>query len=119
MLERDWQRSIARKLREQGAIVLVKQGNAGEGPGWPDLYVAHTTWTGWLELKIEPNTTTPRQAQMLKKLRAQGVQAYTLVWVDADRWDLRCEHAKDTETTLPGKADALLQRLAMVRERGR
>jgi hypothetical protein len=117
VLERTWQSKLAKSLREQGAVVLVKHGNSTEGPGWPDLYVAHRQWTGWLELKIEPNKPTQRQRSVMQKLRSQGVEVYTLVWMDEGCWDLRGGCGVESLTTMPGDAAAILPRLAMVRDR--
>lgn len=78
MHERRFQKKVVDALREAGALVLNKVGSEAEGPGWPDLYIAHVAWTGWLELKTGFNWPTRVQNYRIAQLTERGVPAYLL-----------------------------------------
>ena len=77
MRESAYQKIIRDEFRSLGAVVLNKLGTMHEGPGWPDLYVAHKIWTGWIELKTGSKLSTV-QAQRIDQLRQCGVNVVVL-----------------------------------------
>ena len=79
MKESNFQSLLVRSLRESGAIVFNIHGHAMQMAGIPDLYVAHSIWKGWLELKTGNNPVTKLQQHTLKKLHDCEVNAYVLV----------------------------------------
>lgn len=94
MLERRWKEKLVRELRGQGAYVLSKGGHAGDGPGWPDLWLAAPAWTGWLELKVvvgdrEPKVA-PRQRHVLGRMNAHGGAGTAFVLVRREYPDEVC-----------------------------
>ena len=59
---------------------------AGDGVGWPDLFLVRATTGQKLaaELKVPPNKVTPEQTQWLSDMEACGIPAF--VWCPKD-WD--------------------------------
>lgn len=58
-------------LVKDGAMVLKIHGHAMQAPGWPDLYVAHPTYGGWIEMKAG-STLTAAQAGIGVSLLSRG-----------------------------------------------
>ena len=72
---------------------LNLHGHAMQGAGWPDLYIVGPVWSGWLELKIGRNKTTPLQAKRLRDIwdstGRDGVlqrNAWVLTWDKTKMW---------------------------------
>ena len=68
-----------------GAVVLNKVGTVYEGRGWPDLWIAHPLWTGWLELKVKAPVSRWQQERMAL-IRAAGVPAFVVRLVDLEEF---------------------------------
>ncbi len=79
MKETNFQRVLVKSLRECGVVVFNIHGHAMQVAGIPDLYVAHTIWSGWLELKTGNNPVTKLQQHTLKQLYDCNINAYILV----------------------------------------
>lgn len=79
MKERNFQTLLVKALRDSGAIVFNIHGHAMQVAGIPDLYVAHTIWIGWLELKTGTNKITILQSRALKQLEDRGVDAVIIL----------------------------------------
>jgi len=78
MKETNFQRILSTSLKQAGAIVFNIHGHSMQVAGIPDLYVAHKTWTGWLELKTGTNKVTLLQQHTLRRLEATGVNVFIL-----------------------------------------
>lgn len=77
MRESKFQKDLVDRLEKFNAEVFHVHGQSVyQESGWPDLYVAHSKWTGWLELKVWPNKLDQIQELTLKKLAHHGVQAW-------------------------------------------
>lgn len=87
-------RRIVSSLRVVNAVVLNKIGNFREGRGWPDLYIAHKRFHGWLKLKVDA-PVSQAQRDMLRMLERQHVPALVMRLV-ADR-HLRFTRWDDTQ----------------------
>jgi hypothetical protein len=61
-------RELCRELEACSAITYSAIGNMMSVPGWPDRYVHHAAWHGWLEFKIEGKYLTPLQRQRILEL---------------------------------------------------
>ena len=80
MLESQFQRDVQQSLKAAGAVTFhVHGGDTRQASGWPDLYVAHRKWNGWLELKVGAQLSI-LQKQRITDLRIRGVYAYVLMW---------------------------------------
>lgn len=92
MLERNFQSDLVRQLTKVGALILNVHGHAMQKSGWPDLFVAHVLWYGWIELKRETEVMTQLQKFRIKDLRDRGVDALCVrfqvqdevVWIYAE-----------------------------------
>lgn len=94
VLERDFQRKILVALTSERAYTFNVHGHAMQKSGLPDLYVAHTIWTGWLELKTKGGRYSPIQiAESLKLIRC-GVPVFGL---RLERGDVMIQQMHDGE----------------------
>lgn len=75
-----WTRDVCRLLTKQNALVLPIVGNRFAPPGWPDRYIAHRKWCGFIEFKGERTVVSPVQRRVIADLRARDVN----VWVARD-----------------------------------
>lgn len=69
--ESQWTKKVCEELRKCNALVfsLVAQ-RAGEA-GWPDRYVCHKLWNGWLEFKGKATKLKQKQACMIRELNVR------------------------------------------------
>ena len=76
MKENEWANKLVPEMRRCNALVLNTHGEKYQQRGWPDLYIAHTFYIGWIELKGEYTKLEPHQKKMLKELRKKGINAF-------------------------------------------
>lgn len=91
MLETHFQRKLIQLIEDVGAVVLNVHGHSYQKSGWPDLYVAHWAWSGWMELKVGRNRPSPLQREMMISLARRRVN---VVWVRL-KDDVVTVHAPD------------------------
>lgn len=79
MNESKFQKMVIRSLKDTGAMTFNVHGHAMQAAGWPDIYVAHPKWQGWIELKV---TARLRDLQVVRieDLLARDVNAFVLRW---------------------------------------
>jgi hypothetical protein len=75
MNEIEWTRRVCGSLREMNAIVFAVVGQAKQQPGWPDRYICHKRWRGWVEFKGRDTVVTKRQRKVLRDLTERGDNA--------------------------------------------
>ena len=80
MSESTMTRALTKRLRESGVVVLACVGGGRQGAGWPDRYVAHPWWRGWVEFKLGNGRLTALQRIMLERLRRVGVSVAVARW---------------------------------------
>jgi len=56
-------------------MVLAVTASLRQAPGWPDRYIAHKYWTGWVEFKRWDGRLSVLQLRRLQELNARGVNA--------------------------------------------
>lgn len=78
MSETAWTAKLVVRLRRLNAQVLNVHGHDMQAPGWPDLYVAHRRWSGWLEVKTAKGRLRKVQQLVIDGLRARNVPAFVL-----------------------------------------
>lgn len=71
MTESEWTRRICNGLKECGAVVFALVGSRMQAPGWPDRWVGHTVWSGWLEFKGLDTELRPLQAKIISDINAR------------------------------------------------
>lgn len=69
MKECPWTRKICKQLTTLGAEVKVEYaGSRYVASGWPDRFICHTVWMGWLEFKGDNTRVTDLQRERMKRL---------------------------------------------------
>lgn len=63
---------LATALRARGALTFKIHGHLLQAGGWPDTYVAHPMWRGWIESKVDSNNLDARQRAIGKQLKRAG-----------------------------------------------
>lgn len=64
-------RRLYRELRAHNALVLALVAHRAQEGGWPDCFVCHTLWRGWLELKADKTLVSLKQRYIIKELNAR------------------------------------------------
>ena len=72
MRESPFVKAICSALESSGAKTLKLHGHAMQAGGWPDVYVAHPAWRGWIETKVDDNELDPRQRSNADGLLSRG-----------------------------------------------
>jgi hypothetical protein len=67
-MESEKTRRLCRELERLGAVTLPYVGSTRQVPGWPDRWIGHPLWTGWLEFKDEKTRLDPLQARRIEKI---------------------------------------------------
>jgi hypothetical protein len=75
-------RKLRKDLRSMGCMVYPMIGSRRQPSGWPDSYVAHASWRGFLECKDVNYQLQPHQRHVMTQLRLRGEQVWTLRFVD-------------------------------------
>ena len=84
---------LVRAGRECKALVLNLHGHREQAPGWPDVYISHVYWTGWIEFKGKGTLLQGHQRNILMQLRSKGVQAWIVRFLEQENtfWKLKVE----------------------------
>lgn len=69
--EAEFTATICDDLRRCNAVVLPIVGNAMMPRGWPDRYVHHAYWQGWLEFKAVNGIIAAAQREIMKSLNVR------------------------------------------------
>jgi len=69
-------RKFCRELEAAGAMTYAAVGNMRSQSGWPDRFVQHAFWNGWLEMKIDANKLTPLQREIGLQLEKRSVRGF-------------------------------------------
>jgi len=86
LLESKFQKHVKTYLENCGAMVLNVHGHQMQAAGWPDLYVAHENFNGWVELKVGKNWLSKLQEHRCRELDRRGVPALCLRMEEPKRW---------------------------------
>ena len=81
-------RFCAEMIRLNGVVFAVVGGVRQEA-GWPDRYICHRVWQGWIEFKNPNGTLSTKQRIVLRSLheRKPGL-AYVVRWPGyVELWD--------------------------------
>lgn len=69
-------------IESVGGVCFKIHGHAMQESGWPDLYIAHPFWTGWIETKVGRRKTSALQQDKMRKLVRCKVNVMTLRYND-------------------------------------
>lgn len=64
-------RRLYRELRAHNALVLALVAHRAQEGGWPDCFVCHTLWQGWLEIKADKTIISTKQHYIIQELNAR------------------------------------------------
>ena len=84
MTENKWKAALKKAFVEAGADALSLHGHGMQAPGWPDLWIGHWRWSGWLELKAHKGELSTAQRIIGRKLERR--QQFYCVRATA-KWD--------------------------------
>lgn len=84
---------VVAALESAGSFCFNIHGHRYQKSGMPDLYVANTRWTGWIELKVDKGTVKDIQNMKIKDLLRRGVPAFV---VRLREGVVYCELGKET-----------------------
>jgi hypothetical protein len=72
MSEKDFRKKCCKIWKDQGAFIFPNVAfGTHSTPGWPDLYVSHPLWQGWIEMKGRTTKLSKAQELVLRRLHAQ------------------------------------------------
>ncbi len=72
----------------------VKPGEQGaQTPGWPDAYIAHAFWHGWIEFKGPATKIQGNQFKVIDRLRTLGVPCVIVRFLEQEGsyWKMRIQ----------------------------
>ena len=78
MAENKYAQFIRKQLRNCNAECIPIVANKYAPAGWPDTYVSHPYWHGWIEFKDVSTKIQKHQVRQLEKLRKNGEQAWVV-----------------------------------------
>lgn len=76
--ENKFQAALVKEFEKMRCLVFNCHGHKMQAAGWPDLWIAHAAWTGWLELKRANREVTPLQKRRIRQILDHGVKAYVV-----------------------------------------
>lgn len=85
MKENKFQTRLVEMLRSRGAKVLNVHGHMLQQAGWPDLFISHWDFTGWIELKVDDRPASTLQKICVKDLRLRRTKAFFLRYDNSDQ----------------------------------
>lgn len=92
MKEGDFQKWFIKTLKLCGALTFNVHGHGMQAVGWPDVYVAHRMYHGWVELKAGSGGRLSQfQKDRIHMLLDHGVPAVVLAWRPGDGGDVQVE----------------------------
>lgn len=66
--ESPWTARVCKHFEKFNAMTFAVVGGEKQKSGWPDRYVHHSYWSGWLEFKGETTTITALQIKIIVEL---------------------------------------------------
>lgn len=70
--------SFTKRLREaihkSGGITYKAHGSMFGTAGWPDLWVGHPSFEGWVEVKTDTGRLSKAQVGVLQRLKKYGIR---------------------------------------------
>ena len=70
------------------AEVLNVHGHAMQGSHWPDVYIVHPIYRGWIEFKGPNTAIRPGQKALAKKLHVKGDVVYFVRFLEIRKLDV-------------------------------
>lgn len=103
-------RELCRALEKLGALTLSLTASRYQQPGWPDRWVCHRAFTGWLEFKGPDTQVTPLQLERMRQINERSPGSAFVV-----RFPDRVEYLGNVMSdSWDGTASGLLAQLPML-----
>lgn len=80
--ESEWNRAYCKAIVKCNAEVFACSASARQTPGWPDRYIAHTLFCGWVEAKRVSNDLSEAQKQIITSLNQKRPGSAFVIWLD-------------------------------------
>ena len=74
--ECNFTRFFCRSIERCNGMTFAVVGSNMQTPGWPDRYIAHARWSGWIEFKLGSKPLSDIQRDVLQGLYKRGVPCY-------------------------------------------
>jgi len=71
MKEGQWTRKVCASLKKCNAVIFACVAQAMQEPGWPDRWICHRRWRGWLEFKGVNTRLSAIQRKKIDDLNAR------------------------------------------------
>lgn len=85
MTESEMTRKLCRALEGLGAVTYVAVGGRMSRPGWPDRWIGHRDWQGWVEFKAAGAKPRANQLACRRDIeRALGQGSAAIAWHPGD-----------------------------------
>lgn len=89
-------REFCKLLSNCNALILPIVGSIYTPPGWPDRYIAHPLWNGFIEFKEATTRLQPHQERILRELNKRNPHsAYLCRFLDlieGEQWIFSIEY---------------------------
>jgi len=80
---------FCRCIEQCNGMTFAVVGSRMQSPGWPDRYIAHTAWNGWIEMKRGNIGLNDIQIKICRDLYARGANVYVGIIRRPDWFELR------------------------------
>jgi len=70
--------TLVRELKKFYAMVLSIHGHKMQSSGWPDLYISHWKFNGWIECKGAKTPVEPLQRKIMGELKKRNEKVFIL-----------------------------------------
>ena len=73
--------------RAMGSEILNITGSAFQAPGWPDIFICHKHWSGWIEFKGPTTPIQPHQKRIVRTIGlTQSVFVVRFLYQEGNTW---------------------------------
>lgn len=81
--ESQWNRAFCSALTKCNAEIFACSASMRQTPGWPDRFIQHTLFSGWVEAKRVSYDLTNAQRQIITSLNQKRAGTAFVLWLDA------------------------------------
>ncbi len=103
-------RKLCTELKNVNALVFAIVGSTRQEPGWPDRWISHKLWTGFIEFKDERTAIKKKQRWIIQQInkRSPGGAFFVRFPNRIESWDGKLID------TFDGTALGLLRKLQVI-----
>lgn len=81
--ESQWNRAFCSALTKCNAEIFACSASMRQTPGWPDRWICHTLFSGWVECKRVTYDLTEAQRLIHQSLNQKRPGSAFVIWLDA------------------------------------